>query len=93
MSRLRENIRARAIGMLKYCVAEIHVTCHFNGHVSAIARLHDRFNWFGSVKDLPKSVLPRVTAEIQGALGRVTHLSDRFLSAKYTANITIGTQA
>ena len=91
MSLLRENVREHAFGLCTSGVAEIHATCHFNGHVSTITQLHDRFNCFGSVNELPKSDQPRVTARIQDTNRIVTHLCYRYLSAKYTARRTIGT--
>jgi hypothetical protein len=90
MPRLGEHLRNQAIGLLQAGVAKIDVSRRLNCHVSTIARLQNRYNAFGSVRDRPKSGRPRITTRRQDVNMRVIHLRNRFLPASDTARRTIG---
>ena len=61
MSRIPNNLRERAIGMLGVGISTEHVARHVGCCSRAIRNLRIRFRMTGSTNDLPRRGRPRVT--------------------------------
>ena len=90
MPRLSNENRARALGMLDCGKSQQYVARQFNVSRSTIARLVQRINTTGTLKDRQRSGAPRVTSIRQDNYIRQHHLRDRFLTAQSTSDMDIG---
>ena len=82
--RLRENDRVQAIVLLASSVSVSDVARQFHRHRSTINNLRQRFRQTGCVKDAVRSGRPKVTTPRQDRYITLTHLRNRFKTAKST---------
>ena len=90
LSRLRQNCRERAVGMVQ--VGMIHQTAagHFNVLRITISRLMIRFRQTGMTNDRPRIGRPCVTSQRKDIHLRLIHLRNRMITAEDTARRTPG---
>jgi transposase len=84
MSRLDENQRLRAIGMLQAGLAQNVVAIHFGCHRNTILSLWRGFRQSGNTRDCRRSGRPRVTSRRQVNHIRLVHLRNRFQTSSLT---------
>ena len=84
MSRLGENQRLRAIGMLQAGLAQNVVAIHFGCHRNTILSLWRGFRQSGNTRDCRRSGRPRVTSRRQVNHIRLVHLRNRFQTSSLT---------
>ena len=84
MSRLDENQRLRAIGMLHAGMAQNVDGIHFGCHRNTILSLWRRFRQSGSTRDRRRSGHPRVASRRQDNHIRLVHLRNRFQTPNLT---------
>jgi len=90
MQRLPENERNQALGMLMVGSTKQHVANAFGCSMSTVARLAQRVQTTGSVRNRPRPGQPRVTTRLQDQQMRVNHLRNRFQTATQTSRQTVG---
>ena len=90
MTRLNQNQRLRAIGMLESGRRHADVAVQFGVSRVTVRRFAGRYRTSGSVANRPRSGRPRVTTRAQDRHIRTSHLRNRFLTATTTAAATRG---
>lgn len=90
MSRLRQNKREQAIGMLVAGMTQVQVVKNFNVSRMTIARIKTRLRDTGTTNDRPRSGRPRETTLRQDRHILIIHLRNRFVNASQTARQTNG---
>ena len=85
MSRLRQNDRERAVGMVQAGIVHQAVTDHFNVSRITISRLMIHLWQAGRTNDRPSNSRPHVTSQHQDRHLRLIHLRNHMITAENTA--------
>lgn len=92
MQRINNENRARALAMLKCRRNENDVAIHFNVERLTFFLLKQRVRFPGIFAYRPRPSAPLFTFVRQDKFKRQRHLRDRFLTAKSTRHLVIGTR-
>ena len=84
MSRLRQNDRQQAMGMVQAGMTHKAVADHFNVSRMTISRLMVRFQQTSRTNDRPRNGGPCVTSKHQERHLRLLHLRNRMITAEDT---------
>ena len=90
MPLLKNENRARALGMLECGISQHDVARRVGVSISTFARLVQRVNNTGSLSDRPRSGAPRVTSLRQDVFIRQRHLRGRFTTSQSTSYVVVG---